>query len=313
MAANEPPLPRDWKRFPVGNITRIKRTQRAMRVAYREWGRWLIDTIDNIPATEITGNSRGLTVNRYDYQIDLAQLEVIVREMAQRLGDAIPEDEFWQAVRAAYERGTADEVVNLGAIAAGQYTREITQVIQSDPWQRRVALMRARVLEELRGITDDSVRELRGVLSRGVADGINPMDLKRQINERVGVNMSRAERLARTEITMNYRRARWDEDDDANQRLGIKTGLLWVSGFLPDSRKNHLALNGEVVTQDFVREFYTNPGDAINCVCSQVSVLLDDDGNVATPGVVNRVKQNTSANESPITNNARCNCGDEHE
>lgn len=306
MATNEPPLPRDWKRFPVGNITRIKRSQRRMRVAYRNWHRWIDEQVDAIPGREITANARGLTVNRYGYQIDLAQLEMIIREMARKLGEEIPDEQFWQAIRAAYEKGTGDEVVNLATIASGIYTREITQVIQSEPWQRRVALIRSRVLEDLRGITGDAVNDLRGVLTRGVEDGINPMQLKQQISERVGVNMNRAERLARTEITMTYRRARWDEDEDANERLGIRTGLLWISGFLPDSRKTHLALNGEVVTQDFVREFYSFAKNAVNCVCNQTSILLNDDGTPATPGIIERVKrdgQQRGAHKSPITTN----------
>lgn len=306
MSKGQPPLPRGWKKNPAGQVTRIKREQRRMRVALRDVQAYVLEAFENIPRREIAANAQGLTVNAYDYLIDLVELERIVAEIARRLGD-LPDDELWQAVRAAYEEGTGDEVVNLAAIT-DDYTREITQIIQSDPWQRRVALVRARVLEEMRTFEGDTANDLRRVLSEAVENGTNPMQVKERISERFGVSMSRAERIARTEIVGSYRRARWDEDRDANERLGIRTGLLWISGFLPDSRRWHLALNGRVVTQEFVRDFYRDPGNSVNCVCNQVSVLLDDDGNVTTPSVVDRVKQGAPKQGKPVANSA-CSCG----
>src|SRR5690554_6040237 len=170
--------------------------------------------------------------------------------------------------------------VALAAIT-DDYTRELTQILQSDPWQRRIALVRARVFEEKRGFEGDTARDLGRVLSQAVQDGLNPMDVKRTNSQRFGVSMSRAERRSRTEITQSYRRARLDEDRDARERLGIKTGLLWMSALLPSSRASHAALHGTVQTEDFVREFYTSPSESVNCSCSQVPVLLDEKGEVA--------------------------------
>jgi hypothetical protein len=213
------------------------------------------------------------------------------------------------AIVAAYRQGTGDEVANLAAIT-DDYTREITQVIQSAPWQRRVALVRARVFEEMATFEGDTANDLGRVLSRAIQDGLNPMDVKATISQRFGVAMSRGERIARTEITGAYRRARLDEDRDASERLGIRTGLLWISAFAPSTRPSHAALNGEVVTNEFVREFYAQDANGINCMCSQTSVLLDENGEVVTPEVVERVRQNAPKTEGePIANHAGgCGC-----
>jgi len=301
MPNGQPPLPRNWQKFPVGNITRIKREQRRMRGALAKVRAWLREEFDAIPRRQVTANAAGITVNAYEYLIDLPELQRIIEELSRRLGD-LPADRLADAVEAAYRQGTGDEVVNLAAIM-DDYTRTITQVLQSDPWQRRVALVRARVFEEMRGFEGDTARDLGRVLSQAVQDGLNPMDVKRTISERFGVSMSRAERISRTEIAGAYRRARWDEDADANQRLGIKTGMLWISALLPTTRETHAALSGEVVDQDFIREFYSRDGNAIHCNCSQISVLLDDDGSVATPGIVDRVRQaKPQTGESPLVN-----------
>lgn len=302
----QPPLPRGWQKNPVGQVTRIKREQRRLRGALRDIEAWLVEEFDNIPRTELSANAGGITVNRYEYLISLPELERIISELARRLGD-LPDDLLVEATVAAYRQGTGDEVVNLAAISQ-DYTREISQVIQSEPWQRRVALVRARVFEQMAAFEGDTANDLGRVLSQAVQDGLNPMRVRDTIRDRFGVSRSRAERIARSEIAGAYRRARLDEDRDANERLGIRTGLLWLSGFLPDSRPTHLALNGEIVTQDFVREFYTNPGDSVNCVCAQVSVLLDENGNVVTPGVVERVKSAAPATEGEPIGNAACPC-----
>lgn len=313
MSNGVPPLPRGWKKNPAGQVTRVKREQRRMRVALRDVQRYVLDAFEQWPRKRVALNRRarialvGNTLtpyyhdalktgelyvcanDLYEYQVDLGELRRLVDEIARRLGE-LPDDDLVAAVVAAYEHGTADEVVNLAAITS-EYTREVAQVIQSDPWQRRVALIRARVFEEMDGFAGDTGRDLGRVLSQSVEQGLNPMDVQDVIKQRFGVSMSRAERIARTEITQSYRRARWDEDADANRRLGIKTGLLWLSAFSPNSRKNHMALSGEVVTQAFVRDFYSRSGESVNCMCAQTSVLLNDDGSVATPSIVERVKR----------------------
>ena len=298
---------------PVGQTQRIRQTRTAWRRHIRPIRKWLIETLQDMPKERITGNIRDvfhaanshalapvevchgtLSVNRYDYLIDANELQRIVDELSRRMSTDEPVRAIEQRVRAAYEQGTGDEVQNLIAISDGQYTREITQVLSSDAWQRRVALIQSRVFEEMRGFQGDTATDLARVLREGVENGLNPRDVARQLRNRFDVSQSRAERLARTEITQAYRRARLDEDEDANQRLGIRTRLLWFSALLPTTRDNHASRHGQTYTQDEVRDFYSQPGESINCRCSQSSVLVDSDGNPVNPGFVEEVRARRS-------------------
>lgn len=272
---------------PVGQVRRIREASRA-------WGRhiqgvrqWLAGEFAKIPREFIRTNH--LHANRYEYAIDLTELRRIIREMERRLGSDAPRVMMVNRVMAAYEEATADSVVNLSRIT-DEYTRTVTQVIRSAPYQRRVALIRARVFEEMEGFAGDTARELGRVLSQGIENGLNPRDITGDLSERFGVSRSRAERIARTEITQAHRRGRLDEATEAQERLGIQTKMLWLSALSPTTRENHAARHGNLYTQDEVREFYSDSGESINCKCSQVETLVDDRGNPATPDVVRRVK-----------------------
>ena len=294
---------------PVGQTKRIRQARGAWTNHIRPIRRWLLEQLEDIPTRRTEANVKHvfyapnsgqlappetwhgtLTLNTYEYQISARRLEEIVQAIAERLGDAPPRDALIDRVRAAYEQGTGDEVENLISITDGQYTRDITDVIQSDTWQRRVAMIESRVFEEMQGFQGDTGRELSRVLREGVENGLNPRDVARDIRRRFNVSQSRAERIARTEITQSYRRARMDEDSDANERLGIRTRLLWFSALSPTTRESHAARHGNTYTQEEVREFYARDGNAIYCKCSQSSVLVDSDGNPVNPGFVEEVR-----------------------
>lgn len=284
-----PQIPRN-KDNPVGQGRRVNKFARLHKQHIARVRKWLLDTLDGIPTNQITANAGGITVNRYEYLIDPIQLDAIVQEIRRRTLDPSVANAMIREVRGAYEQGTGDEVRNLVSISDGQYTREVTQVLRSQPWQQRVALIQSRVFEEMQGFQGDTGQDLARVLRSGVENGLNPRDVAEDIRDRFGVSQSRAERIARTEINQAYRRARLDEDEDANQRLGIRTGLLWFSALSPTTRPNHAARHGRVYTQDEVRKFYSEGSEQINCKCSQSSVLLDDEGNPVNPAFIDRVK-----------------------
>jgi SPP1 gp7 family putative phage head morphogenesis protein len=275
---------------PVGQTRKIRAARGAWRKHARGVRKWVLAWLRDIPATQIEANAGRITVNRYEYQISPAELDRFVAELARRLANEGVNTAYWQQVRAAYEQGTGDEVVNLQTITDGLYEREVLGVIQSQAWQQRVALIQARVFEEMRGFEGDTARDLARVLRGGVENGLNPREVAGTIRKRFDVSQSRANRIARTEITQAYRRARWDEDADAQQRLDIRTGLLWFSALSETTREWHAARHGQVYTQEQVRRFYSEGANAINCQCSQSSVLLDENGQPANQAFIDRVK-----------------------
>jgi SPP1 gp7 family putative phage head morphogenesis protein len=193
-------------------------------------------------------------------------------------------------VSQAYAEGTARAVRNLSVIT-DDYTASITAVLRSQPYLRRQALMQARVFEQMQGFTGDTARDLARVLRQGIENGQNPLEVAKTIRDRFGVSHSRAKTIARTEITGALRRARLDEAQETEVRLGLKTKMLWFSALSPTTRESHAERHGNLYTPQEVRNFYSVDGNAINCQCSQTETLVDDEGNPLTPQVVERTRE----------------------
>lgn len=290
--SKDPTLPSHWRTNPVGQVRRYRAATQAINRHNRRVLQWLIERIGQIPTDRIEVNALHHNAARYEYLLSTGELDAIINELRRRLGEMPSEALVSRAVQ-AYEAGTGDAVTNLQGITAGQaqtYTTTVAEVLASDPWQRRVALMRSRIFELMEGFEGELGSDLARTLSQAVQDGENPMRLVRKLRERYGVSRSRAERIARTEITQAYRRARLDEAQDAQTRLGIQTKMLHLSALSETSRSDHMARHGNLYTPQEVREWYAEGANAINCKCSQVEVLVDEDGKPLSDGLVNRVK-----------------------
>lgn len=260
--ANNPIVPRSITN-PVGGADRIKRTAGAVIDRLNVIEDWLIGRFEQIPVERFLVNSLYVNQYRYEYKISVTQLEMLVNDLLAELG-LLPNDYVVREVVGAYEQGTGLAVDNLANIS-DDYTRTITQVLMSDPWQRRAALVGSRVFEEMKGFEGYTGRDLARVLRQAVQDGLNPRDVVGTIKERFGVSESRAKRIATTEISGALRRGRWDEAQDAESRLGIRVRMLWVSALRPTTRLWHASRHGLLYTIQEVREFYAESGNAINC------------------------------------------------
>lgn len=273
--ANNPIVPRSVTN-PIGGADRVRRVTNTLSESLGGVQDWLIGRFEQIPVERIVVNRLFVNDYRYEYQISVVQLEMMVNDLLIELG-LLPNDYVVREVVGAYEQGTGLAVENLANISE-DYTRTITQVLMSDPWQRRAALVGSRVFEEMKGFEGDTGRDLARVLRQAVQDGLNPRDVVSTIKDRFGVAESRARRIATTEISGALRRARWDEAQDAETRLGIRVRLMWVSALRPTTRLWHASRHGLLYAVQEVREFYAVNGNAINCYCSQIETLVDAEG-----------------------------------
>ncbi len=107
----------------------------------------------------------------------------------------------------------------------------------------------------------------------------------------IGIEQGRANRIARTEITTALRRARWDEHDSASDDLGLNVMLLHLSALSPTTRQTHALRHGKLYTSEEVRDWYSINGNAINCKCSQVTVLVDEKGVPLNSSVIDIAKK----------------------
>ena len=290
--AGQPILPRSITN-PVGQSSRVSRVTGAIDDALGTVEDWFIQRFEQIPTESIVVSRFFINRSRYEYQISIPDLELLVEELAVQLG-IVPDQYVVDQVIGAYEVGTNLAVTNLANIS-DDYTRNITQVLMSEPYQRRVALIGARVFEEMQGFGGDTGRDLVRVLREAVQDGLNPRDVVETIRNRFGVARSRAARIAQTEITGALRRGRWDEAQDAETRLGLRVRLLWVSALKPTTRLWHASRHAGIFTVQEVREFYATGANAIFCYCGQVEILVKADGTPVTGRPVLKLKKQKEA------------------
>jgi len=286
-----------------GNINRAARNiaRRTLEV-YNAIPRQRIDADSGVTINSNLADDHYLHVNQtiiYQYQLSAeilkqlsAELDAIIRVeyLGRPFGEPFDNWYMYQAVDSAYEQGTAMEVVNLNNIS-DDYNRSLFDVLRSDPYRARVALVRARVFESMQGMTGNTRADLADTLARGMAAGEGPRKIAKSIRERVGVSKSRAERIARTEINVAHRSAGRAESKDAQNRLGINLGLLHISALSPTTRVTHARRNGDVFTIQEVENWYLVDANAINCKCSQLSVLLDEKGEPTSTKLIDKLKE----------------------
>ena len=259
---------------PIGQTDRIRSAVSAIRKRLRVARDIALDALAAMPV--IVSNRR-----YYEYQVSPDAMKLIVMAVESALRDD-GRTELADAVRQAYREGTAKAALNLVGLT-DDYTREITRLLASEPVERRAALAAARVFELMDRFSGDTTTDLGYLLFRAVQDGQNPREVARDIRKRFAMQARRAERIARTEITMSLRRGRWDETRDAADRLGLNVFLLHQSALIPGrTRTAHAARHGRIVSVEDQAEWYMRDGNAINCLCSSSEILLDGEGNPVT-------------------------------
>ena len=289
--ARDPVIPAN-KNNPANQSRRVAAAMKRVDAVIAETQAWLLLQLEQMPK-RVTNSA--LANAQYEYLVDLAQLQDIVAQIAARMQAAAPD--VRGAATGAYAEGSAQASINLAGLTA-DYTRTVTGLLSSEPYMRRASLVAARVFEEMQGFAGETGADLARVLFTGIEEGKNPLEVARLIRERFDVSRTRAERIARTEINGALRRGRLDEEEDAQQRLGIKTGMLWLSALKPTTRPTHARRHGRVYTIQEIRDFYAKDGNSINCFCSFTSVLLNDDGAPLSQGVIKRMTARREAYEA---------------
>lgn len=253
--------------------------------------------IDQLQPREIAVNGlRAYLLNAekvYIYELDYLQLrridetiaEIIQRIMMQR-GEQY--DNWFQAYTAeAYQQGTAYAQSSLAvqsAIYASAYSN-VESILFTPEYQRRIAVVTSRTFNSMEGFTDDLITTTRRILGDTIAQGKSPrwaaQQLKGYLVDTEGDQKkaaSRAATIARTELGVAYRSAVMDESQRASESLGLVTKLLWVSALMNTTRKNHGDRHGRLFTRAEVTEFYSKRGESVNCRCSQVPTVVDENG-----------------------------------
>ncbi|MCU6682143.1 phage head morphogenesis protein [Leclercia sp. H6W5] len=187
-------------------------------------------------------------------------------------------------------RGTLEAFNNLSQ-QSPYYASQTTlqQLLSSPGYQNQIASARLTTFSDWKAISDAARADLTGIITDAVARGVNPRETASVISKRLDVSMSKAKTIAQTEQVGALRQAQWNETDWSADRLGLNTGLLWLSALKPTTRSWHASRHGKVYTTEDVRDFYASNGNRYNCYCSQIPVLLNDDGSIFNEGLADKL------------------------
>ena len=239
---------------------------------------------------------------RYEFEIDTLSLSQIGEEIdaiVDRWIEAKPNGEegnqwFVEGyVTPAYQQGTGMAFANIAAQSvAYKSTREnLTELLKSDAYRTRLGFIHARSFEQMRNLSTGVKESMRTVLVDGMAQGLHPNEIAKQLDAATDMGITRARRIARTEITTAMRRARIEEAEQTVVDLGLNLRMMQLSALSATTRASHAARHGKLFTFEQARVWMSTSPNMINCKCTFVEVLVDADGKPLIPGVIARAAE----------------------
>jgi SPP1 gp7 family putative phage head morphogenesis protein len=130
-------------------------------------------------------------------------------------------------ITGAYRKGLTDSYINAGKIGAlddtvfeGLTSQEFARQAFNSPMHAdRVALLQTRAFTDLKGITRAMDSQISRTMAEGIANGLNPRQMARQLTDRVDkIGITRAKTLAQTETI----RAHADASLNSYEQMGLE-------------------------------------------------------------------------------------------
>mgnify|MGYP002677287339 FL=1 len=236
-----------------------------------------------------------VNAGKFIYDMSDQELAELLKAVQSILDDYLlegGEQNLWAMdyVVAEAQRGTLEAFNNLSQqsqVYASQTT--LQQLLSSPGHLNQVAAARLTTFSDWKVISDTARGDLTNIITDAVARGVNPRETASVISKRLDVSMSKAKTIAQTEQVGALREAQWNETDWASERLGLNTGLLHLSALKPTTRTTHAFWHGKVRTVQEVRDWYAVDGNKYHCYCSQIPVLLNDDGSIFNEGLADKL------------------------
>lgn len=232
----------------------------------------------------------GPVTNRRIYRYELQDRDTYrdIREIIERFfgtaGENPPTRWFMDAqIEEVVTRATTQEAERInrlsGAIGISD-PYQMERILNSPEFRERIRRVRSRVFEELRGFTTDTANDLGRTLADQMAQGKGIRTVTGKLTERFNIKESRARTIARTELATAHRDTRTDQTRDARDNLGLDAREQWISALAPTTRPSHADRHLKLYTPEEVAEFYSEDGNAINCLCVTQTVLVAEDGTI---------------------------------
>ncbi len=193
-------------------------------------------------------------------------------------------------VAAEYERGTLNAFTNL-SVQSPAYASQTTlpQLLSSPAYQNQIAAAYVSTYSDWKGISDTARADLANVIADSIGRGVNPRETAQIVSKRLDVSMAKAKNIAQTEQVGALREAQWNETEWTQERLGLKTAILWISALKPTTRATHAARHGKTFSLQEVRDFYARDGNRYHCYCGNIPCILNDDGSIFNEGLADKL------------------------
>lgn len=244
---------------------------------------------------QIANEAEMLVTNRqYSWKVDGFLMDQTTRTIRQILLDALTSgsnewnNRWWMNafIDPSYERGTLDSFASAQLITRGIDSpstnliaiMEADAQLQTPAYLSRLQLVHGRVFEEMHGIVGDTVAQLRRVLTDGMGRGLGIRDISGMINDRIGVGLSRARTIARTETNKAYTDAYMDESDELNKNLkddDYSIRQMHVSALTDTTRRTHAERHGTIHTSIEQKKWWNSGSNRISCYCTVIDVLIN--------------------------------------
>ena len=257
--------------------------------------------VEVVQVNEVVLEPKAHIINRADYvyQISpdrLSMVDKLIKNIIYRnlLG---LEDTLWSAqwwfntyTRQAVEQGYRDSLQtaqNLSpAVTVGQElsaeirTLDYEQILNQPYYRRRLENVYGRTFNGMVGFSDESAKNLSGILSRAITSGVGYRSVSKEVAQSFD-DMSgyRALRIVRTELNKATTDAYMENTKDLNRDVfskgGFRVAVMHLSALAFNTRKTHAQRHGKVSTPEEQAEWWDSGTERLNCQCSVTDVLVD--------------------------------------
>lgn len=242
-----------------------------------------------------------LNRTKYIYQVDpteMSQIDLLISRIVNRW--VMDGQGLWSPlwylnsfIEQSWQAGASDSLQSLqnmstAAVVGPEISMEVRALdvkalLDTPAYSTPMKLLAGRTFNDMDNLSSQMIQDLRFILAQSVADGISARDAAKRIQKKLwpekGGYKFRAERIARTEINTGYRKAYLEVNEDLNKNVfgggGFEAKILHLSALTSTTRLTHAARHGTIHTADEQAEWYSVDANAINCQCSQTTVLVD--------------------------------------
>lgn len=279
--------------------SRLRNSEKVIKKLFREIPRQSTRETKIVNAQEVV----------YEYQLSPREQELFATGVQATLNEQLlesqgemPPDWYWKNnVELPYRQGTLEEANRFnqliaGTVAAGAvletFVTEITpeQVLASREYRQAVQNVYASNYQTIKTLSETTSSQVIRVVNDGISAGETPSEIAKKITERFDVADSSAERIARTEVNKAYTNSKLNAVSLIAKRTGLRAGVIHISALTTTTRQAHAARHGNAYTVTDQEQWWNTGANRINCLCSVISVLIDDEGKVVQSQTQKEIK-----------------------